>query len=73
MRDTIQTPQVSSPLSAAVAQFNLVLGEPMGVHMDLPILPELVELAAEFSALRGRQDIADDLRLALKETLQNLD
>lgn len=56
---------VSSPLEDAVALFNRTFK----YDLRLPILPEHVECAAELAGLRGRKDIAQALRLALKQTL----
>lgn len=52
-------------LAEAVARFN----ELFGYTLLLPALPEDIENAAELAALRGRQDIADDIRTALKQSL----
>ena len=49
-------------LQAAIDDFNLVFE----YDLRLPILPEHVETAADMAAMRGRQDIADGLRSALK-------
>ena len=59
----------STPLRAALDGFNLVFD----YSLSCPILPEHVEAAAELAAIRGRQDIADELRAALAETLANQD
>ena len=59
-----------SPIQDAVNDFNLIFEQSSGLRLLLPMLPEHVELAAEFAALRGRQDIADELRLAVKQTLE---
>lgn len=46
-----------SPLAAAVNRFN----EVFGYHLRLPMCQEDLEMAAELAALRGRQDIAQEL------------
>ena len=55
-----------TPLHLALNEFNLVFD----YDLCLPILPEHIETAADLAAMRGRQDIADGLRLALKQTLE---
>jgi hypothetical protein len=59
--------QTGAALADAVDAFNRVFG----YGLTLPALPEDIDAAAELAALRGRQDVADDLRLALKQTLQS--
>lgn len=44
-----------------------------GYSLKLPMSPENVEMAADLAALRGRQDVADDLRTALKEAIERGD
>jgi hypothetical protein len=60
------TTQQPSPLAQAIDGHNRVFG----YELRLPMLPEHVELAAELAELRGRNDIASALRLALKQTLE---
>lgn len=55
----------TTPLQEALALFN----EAFGYDLRTPIIAEHVETAAELAALRGRQDIATELRTALALTI----
>ena len=39
-------------------------------RLKLPMTEEFLEMAAEMAALRGRHDVANDLRTALKQALE---
>ena len=52
-------------LGAALARFNKTFDRTLA----LPIWPEHVEAAAELADMRGRNDIADELRAALEAEL----
>jgi hypothetical protein len=53
-------------LRDAIAAFNMVFD----YDLSLPIIPEHVATAADLAEMRGRSDIAQDLRLALKQALE---
>jgi hypothetical protein len=55
-----------SVLSDAVNAFN----EKFDYDLRLPANPEDICTAADLAELRGQQAIADDLRIALKTTLE---
>ena len=58
-----QVRPTSTPLQLALEMFNTVFER----DLRAPILPEYVEMAAEFAELRGRHDVADELRFALRQ------
>jgi hypothetical protein len=55
-----------SPLALAVADFNRAFD----YDLRLPVLPQHVATAADLAEMRGRSDIAENLRLALKQALE---
>jgi len=61
-----QLPVTDSPLRAAIDRFD----EYFGYDIHLPMLTEDVQAAADMAELRGRHDIAEEIRAALKLTLQ---
>ena len=61
-----QALHLANPLQLALDDFNQVFD----YGLRLPMIPEHIETAAELAEMRGRSDIADALRLALKETLE---
>ena len=54
-----------NPLRQALNDFNLVFD----YDLRLPALPEHILTAADLAEMRGRTDIAENLRLALKQAL----
>ena len=63
---TQYVPKLKGPLQQALDDFNLVFD----YDLHLPMIPEHIETAADMAELRGRVDIAQALRLALKQTLE---
>ena len=59
-------PKLRGPLQQALDDFNQIFD----YDLRLPMIPEHIETAADMAELRGRVDIAQALRLALKQTLE---
>ena len=57
-----------TPVADALAVFNQVFD----YDLRTPILPEHIETAAELAEMRGRADIAQDLRAALVASAQEV-
>lgn len=58
-------PVQQTTLQDALDAFNEAFDRPL----KLPMTVEFLEMAADFAELRGRHDVATDLRTALKDAL----